>query len=430
MRVNRSANRAKKLKKRCRKHAERKYCKKTCGLCGAQTLDEAQIGAEDTEGNLWGALTRRRRRASPPPPSCPATEVKGKNDKIGQKLKEESEQRLPGCLLQPEPAFLDGCKLWNPPQIGTTTTDKILWSKCNKKCAATYDKDFDGKDMCKLGCSYMRCKTSSDKTAVEMRARGCQYRNVTTRPEGCKEGGSVWGAEDDFVNEIGLDEDAVCTIKACPPKCALQNVKVGEENVDQDVETDLQTMQKFGFVKKAVKVVAQWIKKKVCIPDATCLSANQKCQATLNKLHASLNQLTSELAAAAAKASAAKGSSAAAAAVAAKLDKQTAALNEVLAADTEAMEAAETEMTALGGQADQAAADAKSAKAALGTAVAKHAALVKVHQKSKQAALDAAAKAAGANSTAAKAAAAYKAAVAAHTDKAGEKAKVAAQLGM
>jgi hypothetical protein len=233
--------------------------------------------------------------------------------------------------------------------------------------------------------------------------------------------------------ELNLDvsEDAVCAIKACPPKCSLQNIKVGEEeNVDQDVEADLQTMQKFGFVKKAVKAVVQWIKKKVCVPDAACISANQKCQATLDKLHASLNKLTSALAAAAAKASAAKGSSAAAAALAAQLDKQTAALKEVLKADTEAMEAAETEMTALKGQADQASADAKTANGALAAAVAKHAALVKVHQKSKQAALDAAAKAAGANSSAAKAAAAYKAAVAAHTDTAGQKAKVAAQLGM
>jgi hypothetical protein len=264
-----------------------------------------------------------------------------------------------------------------------------------------------------------KCVTVDNKKVFRVKGQGflCKTVGDTRRRR------FSWGGEEELL-------EAVCAIKACPPKCSLQNVKVGEENVDQDVETDLQAMQKFGFVKKAAKSVIQWIKKKVCVPDATCISANQKCQATLDKLHASLNQLTSELAAAAEKASAAKGSSAAADAVAAKLDQQTAALQAVLTADTEAMEAAETEMTALGGQADQAAADAKSAKAALEAAVAKHAALVKVHQKSKQAALDAAAKAAGANSAAAKAAAEYKAAVEAHTDKAGEKAKVAAQLGM
>jgi len=445
-----------------------------------ETEADANLEHEIGEADKWGYFSRRRR--APPAKQCYLKKTNGKDSGTKSKMKQRLDERRKGCVgyftsAKPNAKSKRGCNIFGVVDSGFLGVNfRVTKKRCFKYCKSENPKIPD-ENACKDGCNYMRCH---DK---KQRDRGCKYSNpawtngALNMPTECKSGeeeeanaevserwgkrrrrwfaklvgtpSPTWpkqgknikhislskkkrkyGQQEDEAN-LDLEEDAVCAIKACPPKCSLQNIKVGEEeNVDQDVEADLQTMQKFGFVKKAVKAVVQWIKKKVCIPDAACISANQKCQATLDKLHASLKQLTSALAAAAAKASAAKGSSAAAAALAAQLDKQTAALKEVLKADTEAMEAAETEMTALKGQADQASADAKTANAALAAAVAKHAALVKVHQKSKQAALDAAAKAAGANSSAAKAAAAYKAAVAAHTDTAGKKAKVAAQLGM
>merc|ERR1711939_1061134 len=139
--------------------------------------------------------------------------------------------------------------------------------------------------------------------------------------------------------------------------------------------------------------------------------------------------LAKEVAALAGKAKAAGASSSAKAALSKKLAALAAAAKKANLADAAALAGAEKAVGVATAQAKQDAADAAKSKAAQAAAVAKYNAMLAAHKKSKQAALDAAAKASGAKSAAAKAAAAYAAAVKAHKDKSSAHAAVISKLG-
>jgi len=236
-------------------------------------------------------------------------------------------------------------------------------------------------------------------------------------------------ASTDFTDTFDLLEteaDAVCAIKACPNICHIRNV-IGEEN---DLENDMESEIEFGILKKAVKSAVKYVQQKICKPDPSCLAANAKCQKTLAALKAQAAQLAKEVAALANKAKAAGASSSTKAALAKKLAALAAAAKKDAAADEASLAAALKQVGVATAQAKQDAADAAKAKAAQAEAASKYNAVLAEHKKSKQAALDAAAKASGAHSAAAKAADAYRAAVKAHKDKASAHQSVINKLGM